>query len=76
MRRLKKGWGSKQTQLPTAGGTENPHVLFEKPRVSAKLHVWCFVHVSVVVGPFFHRSNCEWGQLPGHDANVRHPCNF
>ena len=26
-------------------GTENPHVLFEKPRVSAKLHVWCFVHV-------------------------------
>ena len=37
---------------------------------------WCFVHVSGVVGPFFHRSNCEWGQLPGHAANVRHPCNF
>ena len=34
-------------------GTENPHVLFEKPRVSAKLHVWCFVHVSGVVGPYF-----------------------
>ena len=27
--------------------------MFEKPRVSVKLHVWCFVHVSGVVGPYF-----------------------
>ena len=36
-------------------GTENPHVLFEKPRVSTKLHVfwWFFLHVSGVIGPYF-----------------------
>ena len=34
---------------------ENPHVLFEKPRVSTKLHVfwWFFLHVSGVIGPYF-----------------------
>ena len=33
--------------------TENPHVTFEKPRVSPKTQVWCAVHYSQIVGPYF-----------------------
>ena len=53
-------------------GTENPYVLFEKPRVSAKLHVCFFCACFRCYWPlFFHISNREWGQLPGHAAHVR-----
>ena len=34
-------------------GTENPHETFEKPRVSPKVQVWCGVHHSQIVGPYF-----------------------
>ena len=56
MRRLlTKGGGVVNRHNCRIWGTENPHVLFEKPRVSTKLHVfWCFfLHVSGVIGPYF-----------------------
>ena len=34
-------------------GSENPYVTFEKPRFSPKVQVWCFLHHSRIVGPYF-----------------------
>ena len=77
MRWLKRGVGVVNRHNCRIWGTENPHVLFEKPRVSTKLHVfWCvfFVACFGCYWPlFFHISNRGWGQLPGHAANV---CNW
>ena len=34
-------------------GSEHPHETFEKPRFSPKVQVWCCVHHSQIVGPYF-----------------------
>jgi len=77
MRWLKRGGGSKQTQPQDIGNRESPCPVWKAATDVSQIA--CFGALCmfrVLLAAFFHRFNCEWGQLPGHAANVRHPCNF